>query len=54
MCCRRLTRDLDHHDSNEPSGDIRSVDSDSLVVIDPNTSILEQPGESELESTEVW
>ena len=44
-CCRWLTRDLDRHDGDEPIDGIRSVDSDSLVMIDPNTGILEQPGD---------
>lgn len=43
--CRWLTRDLDPHDSNEPIEGVRSVDSDSLIMIDPNTGILKQPGD---------
>jgi len=41
--CGWLTRDLDRHHDHEPIDGIRAVDSDTLVMIDANARILEQP-----------
>ena len=39
----RLTRDLDCHYGYEPIDGIRAVNSDTLVMINADTRILEQP-----------